>query len=343
MKRRIIKQGHNTLTITLPREWTRSHHLEAGDEVDLTQQEHALIINGHEHDEKKTCEIDLTGFTMPLLWRYLQGAYRAGCDEITIYFDPHKKEWEDAYHYYTTHFEYSRLGEKTPLRPTIAMLQETVNRFIGIDIIETGKTYCKIKEMAAVSHKEFENSLRRIFITLNHLFERIIEAIEKDEIGNPNLCKEIHTIDLSIDKFVDYCARILNKVPALFPEHQKQLIFSSLFILELAGDEFKYVGKHLATTSESAKEVLPLARIVKHHFDLYYKLYYAYQRDLAVEFGKHDVKLYEKHFTMKEGLSGENRSIVKHFMLLSKFILGLAELRIQMEFQASDQPGGLRH
>ncbi|MBN2567559.1 hypothetical protein JXB02_05760 [Candidatus Woesearchaeota archaeon] len=332
MRRRIIKQGHNTLTITLPSDWTRQLHLKAGDDVDIVERETSLVINGKDQGEKRSYDIDITDLTVPMLWRYLQGVYRAGCEEITIHLDPHRKEYEDPYHYYTTQFDYSRLGERVPTKPGLAMMQEIVNRFIGIDIIETGKNHCVIREMAAVSPKEFDNSLRRIFIIMINLFDRLMEAIEKDEIGDPNLCKEIHTIDLNIDKLVDYCARILNKVSSSFTERRKQLIFSSLFILELAGDEFKYIGKHLATSKESAKKVLPLARMVKEHFEIYYRMYYAYSRELAVEFGRHDMKLYETHFNMKGPLSGETRSILKHYMLLSKFTLGLVELRIQMEF-----------
>lgn len=332
MKRRIIKQGHNTLTITLPSQWTRRHNMKAGDEVDLVSREHALIINGQNFSDNKVCEIDITGFTMPLLWRYMQGAYRSGSEEILVYFDPEKKEWQDAFHFYTSLFDYSKLGETNPLKPTIAMIQEIVNRFIGIDIVESGKQFCRIKEMAQVTAREFENSFRRIFITIIHLFDRLIEAMEQNEIDDPSLCKEIHAIDLNIDKLVDYCARILNKVPTIFDEQKKQLIFSSLFTLELAGDEFKYIGKHLATTKKDTKDIVPLMKMAKEHFEIYYKMYYSFNRNLAVEFGEHDVKLYEYHFKMKEGLSGENRSIVKHIMLLTKFTLCLVELRIQMEF-----------
>lgn len=37
MKRKIIKQGHNTLTVTLPSEWTKKLQLGAGDEVDIIE------------------------------------------------------------------------------------------------------------------------------------------------------------------------------------------------------------------------------------------------------------------------------------------------------------------
>ena len=332
MKRKIIKQGHNTLTLTLPAEWVKKLNLKSGDEIDILEKDNSLIINGHSNPVVRSCEIDITDFNVPLMWRYFQSAYRSGCDEITIKFDGSKKEYTDAYHYYTTQFEYSKLGEKIPPKPAIAMIQEIVNRFIGIDIIESGHGYCVIKEMAEVSVKEFESSLRRIFLVLLQMFDVIIDSIEKDNTLDPTLCKEIHAIDLTVDKLVDYCSRILNKVNNHFPEEKKQLIFSSLFILELLGDEFKYIGKHLALSHQSVKDVSKLAHMAKKHFEIYYKMYYSYDRKQAILFGENDVELYEANFKMKTKLHGESRSISKHLMLIGKFTLALAELRIQMEF-----------
>ncbi len=332
MKRKIIKQGHNTLTLTLPSEWIKKLNLKPGDEVDVLEKESSLIVNGHEKNKEKKTVIDITNFTIPLLWRFFQSVYRAGNDEIKILFDSNKKEYEDAYHFYTTQFDYSKLGEKMPTRPALAMIQGVVDRFIGMGIIETGKDYCIVKEMGEPSIKEFDNSLRRIFLVIQQMFERIIEAIEKDEYGDANLCKEIHTIDLNVDRFVDYCCRILNKLSSSFSDSKKMILFSSLFILELVGDEFKYIGKHLAVSKKSLKDVLPLMKIVKEHFEIYYHLFYKFDRESAIKFGENDFKVYNEHFKVKEASKGESKSISRHLMMVSKFTLALSELRIEMEF-----------
>jgi len=332
MKRKIIKQGHNTLTITLPSEWVKKLNLNAGDEIEVYERDSGLVINGHEKSREKKATINITDFTIPLIWRYLQSAYRSGCDEIKIVFDPNKREYEDAYHYYTTQFDYSKLGEKIPSKPAIAMIQGVVDRFIGMGIIETGKDYCLVKEMGDPSVKEFDNSLRRIFLVILEMFDRIMEAIQNDEFGDTHLCKELHTIDLNIDRFVDYCCRVLNKLPASFPDNKKMLYFSTLFILELVGDEFKYLGKHLALSKKSVKGVLPLAEIVKEHFEMYYHMFYKFSRESSIKFGENDYRVYNEHFKIKETLVGESKKIAGHLMMISKFALALTELRIEMEF-----------
>ncbi|MEK6850294.1 MAG: AbrB/MazE/SpoVT family DNA-binding domain-containing protein [Nanoarchaeota archaeon] len=332
MKRKIIKQGHNTLTITLPNEWVKKLGLKPGEEIDVAESEDQLIINGHQNNKESSCVIDINNFTVPLLWRYFQSAYRAGCSEIKILFDPSKKDYEGAFHFYTTQFDYASLGEKIPTKSANVMLQEMVNRFIGIDIMETGKGYCIIKQMAEVTPKEFENSLRRIFLVIIELLDRLIDALENDEIGDPMLCNEVHNIDLSVDKLVDYCCRILNSVTGIVPERKKSLLFSSLFILELVGDECKYIAKHLALSKKNVKDCVELAALIKEHFEMYYKLYYKFSRDSAIKFGENDFKVYKENFKMKEKFHGESRSISRHLMVISKFTLALTELRIQMEF-----------
>jgi len=44
MKRKIIKQGHNTLTITLPSEWVKKLNLNAGDEIEVYERDSGLVI-----------------------------------------------------------------------------------------------------------------------------------------------------------------------------------------------------------------------------------------------------------------------------------------------------------
>lgn len=332
MKRKIIKQGHSTLTITLPTEWIKKLNLKAGDEIDVVEKDSSLLINGQEKIKEKSTTIDITNFTIPLLWRFFQAAYRSGNDEIKIMFDSNKKEYEDAYHFYTTQFDYSKLGERVPSRPAIAMIQGVVDRFIGMGIIETGKDYCVVREMGEPTIKEFDNSLRRIFLVIQQMFDRIVEAISKDEFGETSLCKEIHTIDLNVDRFVDYCCRILNKLSASFPDSKKMLLFSTLFILELVGDEFKYIGKHLALSKKSLKDTLPLIEMVRSHFDLYYHLFYKFNRETAIKFGENDFNVYDEHAKVKETAKGESKSISRHLMMISKFTLALSELRIEMEF-----------
>ncbi|MEK6893753.1 MAG: hypothetical protein AABX07_06150 [Nanoarchaeota archaeon] len=109
-------------------------------------------------------------------------------------------------------------------------------------------------------------------------------------------------------------------------------MFSTLFLLELLGDEFKYVAMHLAKSKKRVDEILPFAERVKEHFEIYYKLFYKFDRETAIKFGENDFKIYNDHFKWKEATNKDAQSIRRHFMQISKFVFALMELRIEMEF-----------
>jgi len=166
--------------MTLPAEWSKKLNLKPGDEVDLVEDNGSLIINCKQNNEFKSTTIDITGFSVPMLWRFFQSAYREGYDEIKLKYDASKKEYENVYNYYATHFEYSRVGEKPVKKPALGMISELVDRFIGMEIIDHGEGYCVVREMGDVSSKEFDNSLRRIFLLCNIHYERKVRKFPLD-------------------------------------------------------------------------------------------------------------------------------------------------------------------
>ncbi|MBS3071601.1 hypothetical protein J4408_01285 [Candidatus Pacearchaeota archaeon] len=289
-------------------------------------------MNGKQHSESKKAIIDITDFNVPMIWRFFQSAYREGYDEIKIIYDNNKKSYEGVYNYYTSQFAYARMGEKPKQQPAIEMIQELVNRFIGVAIIDHGDNYCTIKEMGDVSSKEFDNSLRRIFLLLQELFETVMDFVKNNEVDDINICKKLHSMDLNVDRFIDYCCRINNRINDSTFQKNKPIMFSTLFLLELLGDEFKYIGTHLAASKKNIAEILPFAEKVKDHFDMYYKLFYKFDRSLAIQFGKNDFDIYNEHFKWKDSKNKDANSIRRHFMQISKFIFCLTELRIEMEF-----------
>lgn len=332
MKRRIIRQGHNTLTITLPAEWTKKLNINAGDEVDIVENSGSLLINGKQHNGFKSTILDITGLRIPMVWRFFQSAYREGYDEIKVVYDKNKKDYESAYNYYASQFSYARMGEKPQKKTAIDVLTELVNRFIGIAIIDNGDNYCTVREMGEITSKEFDNSLRRIFLLILEVFDKVIQLLKTNQVGAINICKTLHAMDINIDRFIDYCCRINNKINDSSFNKNKPLIFSTLFILELLSDEFKYIGNHLSHTKNKVDEIVDFAESVKKHFEMYYHLFYKFDKNEVVKFGENDYKIYNDHFAMKESKNRDVNSIIRHLMQISKFTFCLMELRIEMEF-----------
>src|SRR3989338_5785197 len=85
MKRRVIKQGNNTLTITLPRKWAEKHGIKAGEEIEVEEKSETLLISSSNGKQIATKEIDLSDFG-PLIPRVIYALYKKGYDKIHLQF-----------------------------------------------------------------------------------------------------------------------------------------------------------------------------------------------------------------------------------------------------------------
>ena len=327
MKRKIIKQGHNTLTITLPSEWVKRFNLQAGREIDLIDRENGLFISTEKNGESKRAEFDITGMDIPTIWKYFMAVYREGYDEVLIRF-PSGIDFENPYKFLTQH----RIdaGKERKIQTILSSLQGFVSRFIGYEIVEHGKDYILVREMGELTSKQFDSSLRKIFLILQEMAEESLEAIKKNE---PKLLIHTHDVDVNLDKFHDYCVRILNKT---FNKEQRksELLFATLYILELIGDEFKNISTHLIydTPKNKLKNILDLAVSIKEQLDVYYDLFYKFDKSKINKMSEIDKNMYIKVPGMYKKASEVEKEIYHHLRIISRYLNALLELRIEMEF-----------
>lgn len=329
MKRKIIKQGHNTLTMTLPSEWVRKFNLQAGKEVDLVERDNGLFITSEKIGENKKAEFNITGMDIPTIWKYFMAVYREGYDEILVKFEPGTK-LESPYKFFTPHsldIKYKKIMEKQEI---FEVLHGFVSRFIGMEIMEQRKDYVLIKEMGEISSKEFDNSLRRVFLILQQMVEETKEAIT---MNNPKMLSHMHDVDINLDKFHDYCIRVMNKT-----EHKsmknKNLLFSTLYLIELTGDEFKNIAKHLTYDMSDSKldNLKEMAELLTEQINLYYELFYKFDKEKVIHLSEIDKKMYNLFNPFYKKANEDEKEIFTHLRRISRYINALYELRIEMEY-----------
>jgi phosphate uptake regulator len=329
MKRKIIKQGHNTLTITLPAEWTKRFNLKAGKEIDLIERDNGIFISTDKNSEHKTAEFDITGMDIPTIWKYFMVIYREGYDEIKVKFDP-KQLLENPYKYFSQHRYDPRYKKGRDLLIPLEAIQNFVTRFIDFEIIEPGKDYVIVREMGELTSKEFDNCLRRIFLLLEQMTEETLEAIKKDD---PSLVSHMHDVDINLDKFHDYCVRILNRVGNK-DSRKTSLLFATLYLLEMIGDEFKTISHHMIfdNSKKTFKNLKDLAELIKNQFEVYYDFFYKFDKEKIKTLAKMDETLYLNVGPMYKKASEKEKEIFHHLRMIEKYINALLELRIEMEF-----------
>lgn len=308
MRRRAIKQGTNTLTITLPSEWARQHRIMAGSELDVVEKGPQLLVSSEIIDSPRTISIHLSGLPTVMVWRKISAAYRAGYDEIKVTFkDKRTKDLYSAFTYNTIfHKEVNSMS-------TIEIVQALVNRFVGMEIIDQGNDYCVMKELHEISAKEFENAVRRIFLLLISMSELIVSAAKGDRGG----LKQIHLIDTNLDRFEDFCIRVLNKRG--YEQHSKlKSVYLSVFFLELLGDRYKHLALTLLESGKPRDEVQSYILFLHKKLKLFYELYYAYTDKKAGE-------MFELHKAPESELGNRLRTI-------NQYLMSLTEIRIDQEY-----------
>src|SRR5574344_601046 len=102
MTRKIIKQGHNTLTMTLPSDWAKRFNLSGGKEVDLIERDNGLFISTEKIGEDRVAEFDISDMDIPIIWKNFMAAYREGFSEIRVRFKQ-EKGLENPYKFITLH------------------------------------------------------------------------------------------------------------------------------------------------------------------------------------------------------------------------------------------------
>lgn len=329
MKRKIIKQGHNTLTITLPSKWAKRFNVCAGCEIDLIERANGLFIATTKINDSKKTAIEVDGMDIPTIWKHLMSVYREGYDEVLIKFSPNLK-LENPYKFFTKHSFDRKYQSQRKDDVSYEVLSKFIDRFIGWEVVEHGEDFLLVREMGELTTREFDSSLRRIFLILEQMSEETLKAVKENKTS---ILKHMHDVDISLDKFMDYCIRVLNKTGSKDPQ-QSSLIFSSLFILEMLGDEFKNIANHLLNDfpDSNFKNITVIAEYVKEEIDLYREIFFKFDRLKVGEISEIDQEIYFMFDKIYGKSSEAEKEIFNHLRRIARYINGLVELRIEMEF-----------
>ncbi|MFH1444991.1 MAG: AbrB/MazE/SpoVT family DNA-binding domain-containing protein [Nanoarchaeota archaeon] len=327
MRRKVIKQGHNTLTVTLPSKWANNYGIKPGDEIDVTEQEKSLIISTDNGLDISKTVVDISGLTKPIaIWRFISSAYRSGYDEIMVTgIEPGHKKLYTPFTFNT--LSYMRPEDMETMSP-IETISACVNRLIGVEIVEQKGNYCLIKELSETSYKEFDSAMRRIFLLLKTEAENISNGLE----GNKEDLKAIHIIDTNLDRFEDFCIRVLNrKGYEVF--RKTPTVYSSVLIFEMIGDEFKKIARHvLDMKKKHSSAIKELFKIQSDQLNRYHKLFIKFNKPLTQEIYQEDENGTKKIKELYNELNDEEKELLHHFKKVGIYILSLTELRIDLEF-----------
>ncbi|HLD56788.1 MAG TPA: AbrB/MazE/SpoVT family DNA-binding domain-containing protein [archaeon] len=240
MKRKVIKQGNGTLTITLPKQWTVDVGLKGGEEIDVREEEGNIIVGSKPETTSETTiqleDIEISGDDEKNPNRYIVrtliiNALRKGHDKIKILFDSPK---------------------------VLPIINNCVSEVIGYEIIEQGPKHCIVGSIADLKDIDFIKHFTR-FKQLVHLFSNLVF---KHLVQGEHRIEEIDSLFLMLEKnyntfsrFLMYTAKRQTKEKFFLftaTEHLYQGTRNMFYCSKL----YSEIGKELSqTTAKYAKDV----------------------------------------------------------------------------------------
>ncbi|MBW3014023.1 hypothetical protein KY335_02170 [Candidatus Woesearchaeota archaeon] len=310
MKRKLVKQGTATLTVSLPTSWTNKFRLKPGDEIDIEEISGDLFLRSKKEFKIQKSKIDITDLPAALVHRYILSAYKKGSDEIDVVFtNSALKNMKDG-----------------KVSSTARFVQEIVNNLVGVEVIDQGKSFVKIKQISEVSQEEFENILRRIFLLLLSMGEDAYEIISKRSRDYSILLNK-HD---SIDKFVNYSIRLLNRKGHL--DFKKTSLYYYLVQeLEEISDVFLFLSREVLKNNwRITKESMKLFSLTNSTLRLYYNLFYKFNKQDLIKILYNRREFFDKVNIYSKKYSADN-IFLSRLANIHLRILNLSEIRMSLE------------
>ncbi len=261
MKRKIIKQGTSTLTLSLPSKWVKQFNIQGGDEVEVVESDKNLIVSTSQKIKAKSIVLDISDLPDKIIWRYFTAAYISGYGEVNLRFSDAKQ---------------------------FNLVQEIVDDHIGFAIVEQGSKSCVAKEVAEPHPEDFDKLLKRLFHMITAISDDLFNAVENNDYDAMMIVPQT---DYNINKISGYCLRLLNKFG--HPLMQNTLNLDDIARnMERLGDSYKHIAKAVAKNKiKLSKHSLLMFKQVNDLIRNILSLYFKFDKEQLVKSYKKKTEL----------------------------------------------------
>lgn len=298
MRRKLIKQGANSATITIPSKWLEKNSLNGGDEIDIEIKENIVEIRtiGKNYNEIKSTEIKIeSNYTKRVIRNVLNQLYRLSYDEIKLVNMNEKKKEIVEY-----------IIGKTQL---------------GFEIIEETQTSLTISSITEPSNEKFDLIFKKLQFLMNNEIKEVKTSIETNDFSNMNKREDRSRM---IDSYTNFCRRILYKDEKEGANLQKLLIVGRISLINHANFRiFKYLKKNKINVD---KEIINLYHNVFEYCEFFFETLYKNSIKRSSEMFDLGEENNEKLLELIKKVKGEN-AIILHY---------IGEILRQIHIQSSD-------
>jgi len=287
MKRKVIKQGHNTLTITIPTKWAAKYGIKAGDELELDEKGRSLLIKSDKSIDIDKIHIDVSKMNERVLRWVMSAAHKTGYDEIEV------------------------IG---PSPKQIKIIHELIKElYMGFSIVEQTSNRCTLKAISKDVGSDFHLILRRAFLVTVSMAEGTLDVLRKKD---NELLNGLIGLEHSNNQLTNFCERIVNKIGH---EEEKKNCFYYVIAwnLEKICDNYKYICDHLNNKKLAVKkDVLDLLEEANKFFKDYYEIFYDFDIERLSRLAEKGKKILKEARSMSSKVKNEADFIVLNSIML---------------------------
>jgi len=287
MRRKIIKQGNHSYTLTMPVGWIREQKLESGGEVEIMQEDNSLLIS-----LPKDVRVEETAIRLPTkdynertLRNILNQTYRKGYDKI-ILLSPNKEQLE-------------------------IVRELTRNTLMGFEVISESSESCTVQKIAEPSGENFDSILRKIFFYIEDDSKEILEEFQSGKIKN---MKKMQNSKDVVDNYTNLCRRLIIK-EKISGTKNSYLLFTIVSYLSLIHHAYYYMYKFASSQKnlKISKETLELLEQANHLFSLFQEAFYKKDLDKIHQIAMlKDALIAGKLYTFLQKCSGPENVLLYH-------------------------------
>jgi len=312
MRRKIIRQGHNTFTVSLPIRWCEGHGLKEGQEIDINEKGECLILSKEAYRGTGEITVDITGLDRSTITILIEGLYTYGYNKINVITRDAK----------VPHYMF-----ETEL-PVQFVIHHATNLLIGAEIVSSSKNKYEIAVMTEDSRDKFDITLRRIFLLIMGLYETFLEGIKKKDKA------AIAALDLEHDnimKFINYALRLLNKFG--HEDADKTTFYFSIIQFLHKAERFpKNFAWYIITNLNIGKKACDLAEEAFQGFKDFYDVFYKYDiKKIGEIHKKRDLYRLKMGREIPKNLTKDEIFLVATVSNVYEVVLDLCELKMAIE------------
>lgn len=253
MKRKIIKQGNGTLTMTLPRQWAREVGLSGESEIEIVVDENHLIVSPVGEINKKEITINVDNFQRLAFAKFLIACYEQGVDTMDLRFSKKtSKSWSHGH------------------EDVADVIQFFTNRLVGFEVLSQTKNSIKIGNISE-KHVKFENIVSRIFFLLEEYVDHLADALSTNDHA---ILKDGENRHDNIAKLVALSLRMIHESKTISNVNALNM-HTVLHTVDKVADFFRYTYRYAMphkrkvskTTIRLVKKVRDFIEQYRHFFN----------------------------------------------------------------------------